>query len=135
MPNVNPGPAKSTSGLSQALLSGALSTPVTVFLGAGPYDNVGTSTIPYYQSGQTSLIVLYAASGGSTIRGLDGREAQNGWTLLIQNASPTDPLIFNHLAPTSYFYNQFSNENGGQVQIVPLGAARATRVNQQWQFA
>lgn len=108
---------------------------VTVTLATGPLDDIGASTIYGYVPGATTHIIATPASGGSTVDGLDSTNVSLGHTVLWQNASTTDSIIFPHLAAASLAANRFSNENAASVSIPPLGAARCSFINNQWQFA
>lgn len=141
---VNRGPNSSNVSTPQALMGPRLSSPifdksVTGALAVGPLSNLGASILgPKYVSGLTNRLIVAAATNagnGTQIGGIDASGVSDGLTILIVNTSATDPLIFNHLDSGSLPTNQFSNQNAGQVQIPPLGAARATYVINVWQFA
>jgi len=132
-PNVGP----ATQGQPKSM--GALNTEYGVFsvsatLSSGPLDDMGATLIPGYSSGATTRLMLTAASGGTTINGLDASGVSDGFTILIVNQSSSDNLIFNHLASTSLATNQFANKNNSSVSIAPNATARCTYVVNKWQF-
>ena len=122
--------------------AGNLCNSISFTLGAGPYNDLGETTlqttvygiVQRYQSGSTNRLVLTPASGGTTINGLDASGCSDGTQVLIVNGSSTDNLVFTHLGG-GLSYNQFSNQNASSVAIAPLGAARAFYVVSKWQFA
>jgi len=111
---------------------------VSATLGVGPLNDLGCTLLgAQWESGGTNRLILTAATNsgnGTQINGVDASGVADGFTLLMVNASTTDPLIFNHLNSGSLAANQFSNANGGQVQIPPYGAARATYIVNRWYF-
>jgi hypothetical protein len=123
--------------------AGNLQNSVSVTLGAGPYNDLSYTVlqsspakgiVQIYVSGSTNRIIINPAVGGTTINSLDASGCSDGFTILFVNASATDNVIFNHLGGGAGA-NQFSNQNGGSVAIVPLAAARCTYVVNKWQFA
>lgn len=104
-------------------------------LPSGTLNDLGQGALPGYISGTTDRLILTPGVGGTTINGLDASAVPDNFTILIINASPTDVLNFTHRNPGSLAGNRFSNANAGTVQLVPLSAARATYVVNQWQFA
>jgi hypothetical protein len=122
--------------------AGNFQNSLSVTLGAGPYNDLGGSTLQtyskgltlIYRSGTTNRLVLTAASGNSTINSLDASGVSDGFTILLLNASTTDDLIFTHLGG-GIATNQFSNVSAGSVALLPLGAARCTYVISNWRFA
>jgi hypothetical protein len=93
-----------------------------------------TNYQPTGMSPNTGCLALLAAAGGSTINSLAALAYPSLTAILNKNTSTTDPLIFPHLG-SGAVANQFSNVNGGSVQIEPLGAAFCHRVLGQWSFA
>jgi hypothetical protein len=139
----NAGPNSTTVATLQAQMGPHNSTAtfnrkITATLTVGPLNDLGSTLLgANYGSGYSNLLVLTAATNsgnGTTINSVDASNAEDGFTALFQNPSSTDPLIFTHLGG-GILSNQFTNQNGGSVQIPPLGAARATRINNLWQFA
>jgi hypothetical protein len=148
-PNVsgfNSGPNVTTVGTPTATLGPPqsrvnFSQSVTAVLTAATINDMGGSILgPTYRPTLTNRMVLTAASGGTTINGMQAPIAQNGelndgWTVLMQNASASDSITFTHLNSGSLPNNQFTNQNAGSVLIPPLGAARCTYIGTKWQFA
>jgi hypothetical protein len=141
---MNSGPNSSkqttpTAEMGPPLVSGAANHTASALLAAGPINDLGIGIIGApYSNGYTNRLILTAATNagsGTTINGLDAHNTPDGFTMLIQNPSTTDPLVFTHLNSASLPNNQFSNENAGSVQIPPLGAARCTYIVSKWQFA
>lgn len=148
--------AYSTPGTGGGSVSSITSTggSITVTNGSGPTVNIEVSGSPAvnsvtaspatsqsnysptgYVGGTTNRLRLAAASGGSTITGLLATGVPDNFTILIQNTSASDVLIFTHLDAGSSSANQFSNQNAGSVEIPKLGAARCTYIVNKWQFA
>lgn len=88
-----------------------------------------------YLGGTTNRLLLTAASGGSTITGLNATGVPDGWPLLIVNQSTTDPISFAHLSGSSASGNKFSCANGSSALLSPLAAAFAIKVSTVWKFA
>jgi hypothetical protein len=134
--DTNPGPASQGGNNSRVFLGFNVSVSAT--LGVGPLNDVGCTVLgPNWESGSTNRLILTAATNsgnGTQINGVDASGVADGFTLLFLNPSTTDPLIFNHLNGGSLAANRFSNANGGQVQIPPQGAARATYIVNLWYF-
>jgi hypothetical protein len=112
--------------------------------GSAPvYSNVvsaspGTTQNNYAPAGfsaTTGILVLTAASGGTTLTGLASTGFVNGQTLQIRNASTTDPINFTNLSGSSSATNQFSNSNSGTQVIPPNSSAILTYLNSQWTFS
>jgi hypothetical protein len=138
MTAVNPGPALKTSPNSQAVM-GSLGIVVAT-LGSGPYD-LDLTNLPGFVAGGTGILKIKAASGGTTINSLAPYDAPIGFEILIINTSTTDNLIFNNLAGIgANAASSFSNMNGGQVAVLPGGAAICKRIiatgstQGYWQF-
>ena len=106
-----------------ALAGGASLNIITPSPGAGPYTNGNAANgLPGYTSGVTNVVRALAASGGTTFNSLDMSGASNNFEMFWENTSQTDYLFFPHLTGGSG--TQFSNAQGLEVAIPPLGTAR-----------
>jgi hypothetical protein len=133
-PNVGPG-TQGNANIWNKLSNEFGLYSVTITLTAATLNDLGAGVLTGYSSGSTTRLLLTAASGGTTINGLDANDVADGFTVLIVNQSTTASLIFTHLNSGSLGANQFSNVSAGSVTILPLGAARCTYVVNKWQFA
>lgn len=136
MTTPSPGPASQGKATTMLALNDEYGRfSITSTLAAGPLDDLGPPTLWGYSSGSTTRLILTAASGGTTINGLDASDVTDGFTILIVNNSATDGITFAHQAPTSQSANQFTLEYGGSVYLPAYGSARATYVTNKWRFA
>jgi Protein of unknown function (DUF2793) len=97
----------------------------------------GTTQNDYAPAGwaaaTTTRLLLLAASGDTTITGLDHTGVGDGTEVLIRNTSTTDNLIFAHLSGASAAGNKFFCPGGvGPFVIVPGDFARAIYIVNQW---
>jgi hypothetical protein len=82
----------------------------------------------YSPTGFSALIsraLFTAASGGSTITGLNSTGFADGQLLVIRNPSATDSITFTNLDSNSTAANQFRLQNSGSVLLPPYGGAFA----------
>ena len=59
-------------------------------------------------NGGVNHLIWTPASGGSTVTGFASASFPNGWSIMIENPSATDFIVFPHLSASSASPNQFS---------------------------
>jgi hypothetical protein len=101
---------------------------------AAPGSSVNNYSPAGYTAGTTNLLLITAASGGTTITGLSGSGVPQGFTILICDQSTTDLLEFPSLSGSSTAANQFRTANAQLVYIPPSGCANATYIATQWRL-
>lgn len=71
----------------------------------------------------TSLITMTAASGGSTVTGMDATAMDDGDLFWIRNVSTTDNITLTNADSNSLAANRFSTQNASSLVLTPLTSA------------
>jgi hypothetical protein len=90
--------------------------------------NIGSASVNNYSptgyvAGTTNRLFLGPVSGGSTITGLVGSGASDGWQILIVNFSTTNVINFPFESSSSSANNQFFTFQGETFTLQPLSSA------------